>query len=49
LPPRRAEGGFINQQHLDRDGLVNALASDGQATLQAQLHVRLFAPVDGSG
>ena len=33
-------------QHLGRDGLVNALAGDGQATLLAQLHVRLFAPVD---
>src|SRR6202049_3687429 len=33
-------------QHLDRDGLVNALAGDGQATPLAQLHVRLFAPVD---
>ncbi len=36
-------------QHLDRNGLVNALAGDGQATPLAQLHVRLFAPVDRPG
>src|SRR5205823_194904 len=33
-------------QHLGRDGLVDALAGDAQATPLAQLHVRLFAPVD---
>jgi hypothetical protein len=33
-------------QHLDRDGLVNAFAGDGQTTLLAQLHVRLFASVN---
>ncbi len=33
-------------QHLGRDGLVDALAGDAQATPLAQLQVRLFAPVD---
>jgi hypothetical protein len=33
-------------QHLGRDGLVDALAGDAQATPLTQLHVRLFAPID---
>src|SRR5450755_1075192 len=35
-------------QHLRCDGLVDALAGDTQATLLAQLRVRLFASVDRS-
>jgi hypothetical protein len=33
-------------QHLGRDGLVDALAGDAQASPLPQLYVRLFAPVD---